>query len=358
MKRWWLFLFLPILAVPGGCGRMGSRGTSSELPAASTPAPGSRIEIGYVLHGLNDFTQVIKQGAEDAGKTLGVDVEVTGPAGFVATEAIGMFEGMVQKKKDGLVVVPQPGEVWVSPIREAVAAGIPVMTANVTSADSAASAWFGQDEYQSGVLLAKEFRKELQAGGWKEDKIVVGMCAPGVDVLVKRYAGFKKGMEGARYSVTRPFDVTAENTSNYSTWENLASANADMAAAVGLCSVDIPNLAKLKSRSGAKWLIGGYDLNVESLDAIKSGAAQVTIGQHPYLQGYLPVLALVQHLRDGKPLVKGWVNVGTEVVTRENVDQIYQREANKAAASPWYADYIRKQFADLNALARPLPGRK
>src|SRR5262245_29418759 len=119
------------LVLLAGCG-------SSRQPGGSDGAP-ARVKIGYVLHGLNDFTQVIKKGAEDAGRDLGVDVEVTGPAGFTATEAIGMFQAMVQKKKAGVVVVPQPGDVWVRPIREAVQAGVPVVTANVTSPGAPAS---------------------------------------------------------------------------------------------------------------------------------------------------------------------------------------------------------------------------
>jgi ABC-type sugar transport system substrate-binding protein len=324
----------------------------------SPPAGGSRnkdIKIGYVLHGLNDFTQVIKKGAENAGKDVGVEVEVTGPAGFVSTEAIGMFEGMVQKRKSGLVVVPQPGEIWVVPIKEASNARIPVMTANVTSPGSAAAAWFGQDEYQSGVILGTELKKILEARSKKNGKLVVGVCAPGVSVLVERYNGFKKSMEGTRFTITEPFDVTSENTQNYSAWENLAGANPDMVGAVGLCSHDIPNLAKLKIRSGASWLVAGYDLNVETLDAIKAGAAQLTVGQHPYLQGYLPILALFRHLVEGKALVNGWINVGTEVITQNNVDEVYQRETDDAAQTKWYGDYINKNFADLEALAQPLP---
>jgi simple sugar transport system substrate-binding protein len=329
------------------------------LPACSRPQGSSQgpLKIGYVLHGLNDFTQVIKRGAEDAGRDYGVEVEVVGPAGFVPTEAIGMFEAMTQKRKDGLVVVPQPGEVWVVPIRQASGAGIPVVTANVTSAASAASAWFGQDEYGSGVILAGELKKALGARGKKEGKIVVGVCAPGVAVLTARYQGFQKGMEGTGFTVTEPFDVTPENTSNYAAWENLAGANKDMVAAVGLCSTDVPNLAKIKSRSGAAWLIGGYDLNLETLNAIKTGTAQVTVGQHPYLQGYLPVRALVEHLRDRKPLVQGWVNVGTEVVTRDNSATLYEREADRAEETRWYADYMKKTFPDLQTLAQPLPAK-
>jgi ABC-type sugar transport system substrate-binding protein len=320
------------------------------------PGEPGRIKIGYVLHGLNDFTQVIKKGAEDAGRDLGVEVEVAGPAGFVSTEAIGMFQAMVQKRKAGVVVVPQPGDVWVRPIREAVAAGVPVVTANVTSPGSAAAAWFGQDERQSGVLLARALRQALESEGKLEGKIVVGICLLGVDVLIARYDGFREGMAGTRYALTEPLDVSVENTRNYGAWESLAGAHPDMVAAVGLCSLDIPNLARLKARSGAKWLIAGYDLNLDTLEAVRAGVAQATVGQHPYLQGYLPVRALVEHLRDGKPLAQGWVDVGTEVVTRENIAAVQEREASEAAETSWYARHMAEAFKDLGTQARPLPG--
>jgi ABC-type sugar transport system substrate-binding protein len=334
-----------------------------EEPTPSSPTTGEKpaetgqkkLKIGYVLHGLNDFTQVIQRGAEDAGKALGVEVQVVGPSTFEATEAIGMFESMMQQKKDGLVVIPMPGEVWVKPIKAAVDAGIPVATANITSEGSAAESWFGQDEYQSGVILGTELRKLLEADGKKSGKILTGICKPGVSVLEDRYKGFVKGLAGSGFTPTDAKDVGTENTANYSAWENQATANPDIVAAVGLCSLDIPNLSKLKTRSNGKWLIGGYDLNQETLDAIKAGTAQVTLGQHPYLQGYLPVLALVQHLRDKKPLPKGWVNVGTEIVTKANVETVYPRETDRAAETKWYADHIAKSFTDLGGMAKPLP---
>ncbi len=348
------FLLLASCSQPANPPASSDSGASADTKSAAQTGQ-MRLKIGYVLHGLNDFTQVIKRGAEDAGKALGVDVDVQGPSSFEATEAIGMFEGMVQKKVDGLVVVPMPGEVWVKPIKEATDAGIPVVTANITSEGSTADSWFGQDEYQSGVILATEMRKMLEADGKKSGKILAGICKPGVAVLEERYKGFKKGLEGSGFTATDAKDVGTENTANYSAWENQATANADAVATAGFCSMDIPNLAKLKTRSNAKWLIGGYDLNAETLDSIKSGATQISLGQHPYLQGYLPVLALVQHLRDKKPLPKGWVNVGTEIVTKANVESIYPRETDHAAETKWYADHIAKNFTDLDALAKPLP---
>jgi ABC-type sugar transport system substrate-binding protein len=309
-----------------------------------------------VLHGLNDFTQIIKQGAEDAARAENVSVDVVGPAGFAATgDAIAMFEAMTQKKVNGLVVVPMPGEVWLTPIRQATQAGIPVLTANVTSPGSTATAWFGQDEYASGVILATELRKFLSAQNKLEGRIVVGMCSPGVVVLVDRYQGFKKGMTGTKYQISEPFDVNTENTANYGAWENLAAANPNLVAMVGLCSMDLPNLAKLKVRTKGQWLIAGYDLGRETLDAIKAGIVQVAVGQHPYLQGYLPVAALARHLRNKQPLPQGWVDVGTEVVTRENVDGLYARETDEKKQLEWYAGYVAKHFADLNAVVKALP---
>jgi simple sugar transport system substrate-binding protein len=318
--------------------------------------PRGQVKLGYVLHGLNDFTQIIKQGAEDAARAESVSVDVVGPAGFSATsDAIAMFEGKTQKKVNGLVVVPMPGEVWVTPIRQATESGIPVLTANVTSPGSTATAWFGQDEYASGVILATEVRKFLTSQNRYEGRIIVGMCAPGVGVLVERYQGFKRGMTGTKYQISEPFDVNTENTANYGAWENLAAANPNMAAIVGLCSMDLPNLAKLKVRTKGQWLIGGYDLGRETLDAVKAGTVQVVVGQHPYLQGYLPVLALTRHLRDKQPLPQGWVEIDTEVVTRDNVDAIYGRETDEKKQTQWYADHVASHFADLNALAKPLP---
>jgi simple sugar transport system substrate-binding protein len=344
-----------------GCNNKDESKTSGQPAppgAMSTAPPTGSLKIGYVLHGLNDFTQVIKKGAEDAGKDLGVDAEVTGPAGFVAQDAIAMFEGMVQKKKDGLVVVPMPGEVWVTPIKGAIDAKIPVATANITSPKSAAELWVGQDEYQSGVILAQELKKILDAQGKKSGRILVGLCKPGVDVLVKRYEGFKKGMEGTAYKITEPYDVTTENTSNYSAWENLASANKDLVAAVGLCSMDIPNMAKVKARSKGTWAVAGYDLNIETLDAIKAGICQLTLGQHPYLQGYLPVRALVESIKGNKPMVKGWLDTHTEIVTKANVDTVYNREKDPAETTKWYKEHMEKEYKDLAAVVKPMPGVK
>ena len=124
---------------------------------------------------------------------------------------------------------------------------------------------------------------------------------------------------------------------------------------VGLCSMDLPNLAKLKARTKGEWLVAGYDLSRETLDAVKAGTVQVVVSQHPYLQGYLPVVALARHVRDHQPIPSGWIDVGTEVVTRDNVDAIYGRETDEANQRKWYAGHVASHFTNLHAMARSMP---
>lgn len=320
---------------------------------ATPAADHSDIEIAYVLHGLNAFTERMKTGAEDAGRDLGVTVEVFGDASFDTPTHQAFFEAALQRGFDGIAVVTLPGDQWITPIQQAVDQGVPLVGANVTALDSALTTWVGQDEYNSGVILGGEMKKQLDAAGITEGKIAVGICDPAAQVLQDRDAGFRKALEGTNFEILEAQDVDIPVPDNYARWENIIAANPDAVAAVGLCSIDIPNLAQLKERNAATWLIGGYDLDLPTLQAIEDGLAQVTVGQQEYLQGYLPVRALAEHLINGTPLVEGWLETPTEVVTAENVGDYVSRQSDNQVQHEYYQQYMAENFADLEAAARP-----
>ena len=340
LRRW--FAIVLLLAV-------------AATPLLSAPRPAGaqdEIKIAYVLHGLNAFTEVIKQGAEDAGKDLGVKVDVCGQAGFDVPTHQGYFESALQAGYQGIAVVPNGGDTWNALIAEAQGSNVKLASANVTALNSGLDLWVGQDEFTSGTVLGDQIKTFLGAKGVNEGKLVVGMCIPGAQVLIDRYNGLKQALAGTKYTVTEAFDVKLDNTENYNTWDNLSTANPDAVGMVGLCSLDIANLAQIKERNGTNWMVAGYDLDVPTLQAIQKGFADITVGQQPYLQGYLPVRALVEEIRTGTKIT-GWIQVATEVVTKENVDQYMTRESDKTAMYNYYKDYMAKNFADLQKAARP-----
>ena len=70
---------------------------------------------------------------------------------------------------------------------------------------------------------------------------------------------------------------------------------------IGLCAPDVASLGKLNAANGDKFVAGGYDLTAENLAAIKGGHAYVTLGQSPFVQGYLPVALLVDAITARRP---------------------------------------------------------
>ena len=319
----------------------------------ASPPAATDIEIAYVLHGLNAFTERIQTGAQDAARDYGVSVEVFGDASFDTPTHQAFFENALQRGFDGIAVVPNPGDQWITPLQQATDQGVPMVGANITALDSTLRAWVGQNEYNSGVILGGEVRQRLEAAGVTEGTIPVGICIPAAEVLQERDLGFRRAFEGTAFEVLPAQEVLAPVPDNYSRWENIMAANPDAVAAVGLCSIDIPNLAQLKERNAASWMIGGYDLDPPTLDAIAAGTAEVTVGQQEYLQGYLPVRALAEHLINGTPLVEGWLEGPTEVVDAENVAEYVARQTDNQVQYDYYQQYMAENYADLEAVARP-----
>lgn len=334
-------------------GLVAALGVSGAPGAGPAHVHAKKLKIGYVLHILIPFTEQIAQGAKDAAADYGMDIQVVGPPAFSAPQEIAYFNGFVQQGVDGIVIVPNPPEAYPVVIKKAVKAGIPVESANVIS-PRAGIGWFGQAEYNSGILLANTLLKSGLKG--KSGTVVVGSCAPGVSVLAARYNGVASVLKKqAALKVVGPFDVTGNPATNYSAWQSLYTAHTDAVAMVGLCALDNPDLAQLKRKYHAGFLAAGYDNEPAALRGIKAGQVTLTVGQNPYLQGYLPVKAIAEHLLHGKPLITGWINTGTEIVTKSNIDFYIKREGSASLTRSYYAKQIKGKFADLNALQQPYP---
>jgi DNA-binding LacI/PurR family transcriptional regulator/GAF domain-containing protein len=271
-----------------------------DVEAVGPDQAGQALKLGYVLHVSGVFPDMLRRGAEAAARDLQVELEVVSPVH--GGEHLPLFEAMVRQGKDGLVVVPdQPS--WVEPIRQALAAGIPVVTANRDLKFSPALTHVAQDNFQSGTMLARELINLLSAAGKHEGKILVSTG------IVDRNLGVRHGLRDTSYTLIEIEGFIELVSVLWTYWEQAISRYPDLIAAVGLTSPETPILAEIKRHTGGQWLIAGYDLEPATLEAVRDGAVQITIGQHPYLQGYLPILALVEHLRQGKSL-EGWMAEG------------------------------------------------
>ena len=149
-------------------------GCSSSAPAAgnetkeTTAAPGTQaqgteakpasdLKYAVVLHALNSsFYAKIQQGAEEAGKALGIKVDVMAPntANNLA-EQISMIETCISSGYNGIATVVWDPDGFADVIKKANDAGIPVISLNQNSGKDDGVMFVGQDLEDSGYMLGK-----------------------------------------------------------------------------------------------------------------------------------------------------------------------------------------------------------
>jgi ABC-type sugar transport system substrate-binding protein len=199
--------------------------------------------------------------------------------------------------------------------------GIPVVQFNLLST-SVDAPYVGERSTESGRILGGAVLEQL-GGSDATGEVIIGNCFPGFPVLENRAAGVEEALsEADGIEILGPFDVKVEPAENYAQWESLLAANPDAVALVGLCAPDVTSLGQLQAANPDKdFVAGGYDLTEGNLTAIQEGHADISIGQTPFMQGYLPVQMLVDAIRDGIELSLGFVDAGTEIVTADTVTE-------------------------------------
>ena len=343
---------------------------ASDAPATTTPteAPQETIKIGFVTHVLgNPFIQQIIDGAEAAAVDLNVDLQVTGPEGGDADAQLKAAQALVASGVQG-IATSVPGESMASGLNEIVDSGIPVVQFNLL-VTSVKAPYVGERSVESGRILGEKVLEKL-GGEATIGKVIIGNCFPGFPVLENRSKGVQESLAAAPgIEILGPFDVKVAANENYAAWEALLAANPDAKALIGLCAPDITSLGKLQAANPTTpFVSGGYDLTAENLAEIKAGNAYVSLGQTPFMQGYLPVKMLADVIR-GTTKVDlskgGFLDAGTEKVTADSVEEPYDlppltfAELEALAASPeaaraYYQPLIDGQIADWAKNVEPI----
>lgn len=277
------------------------------------------VTIGFVSHAQgNPFVEQIVDGARAAATDLGVTLKVQESPGTSPENQLKLAQGLVNAGASG-VASSIPGDAMNKGVNDIVAGGTPFVQFNMLGA-SIDGPYVGEKSVQSGRVLGKAVIDKL-GGASAKGKVILGTCAPGAKVLENRAKGVEEVLKSAPgLEVLGPYDVKISATENYNHWQQLYAANPDVAAFVGLCAPDAASLGKLNAANGDKFVAGGYDLTAENLAAVKNGHAYVLVGQSPFVQGYLPVVLLVDSIRGKQPLKAGFYNAGTQVVTADKVD--------------------------------------
>jgi ABC-type sugar transport system substrate-binding protein len=282
-----------------------------------------KLKITVVYHDTGlEFGQVIKAGALAAGKEFGVDVEFVGPIGIKVDEEVAFIENAITKKVDGLAVSNVNGEALNPAIDKAIAAGIPTVTFNSEAEGSKRIAFYGQNLVESGRAEAQILKEYMGAKG----KILIITGEAAASWSQDRERGVREGL--AKFPSIKIVNVLStgwEEQAQYAAIENAINANPDLTGIASLDAATTPAVGRALQRLNKAGKIKhiGFDLVPETLDNIKAGATQASLSQNPYMQGYLPVKALFQFLKNKTPIKS--VDTGILRVDGKNIDEYLQK---------------------------------
>ncbi|MER6317338.1 sugar ABC transporter substrate-binding protein [Streptomyces sp. NPDC001581] len=270
-------------------------------PAVSTP----RWTFAMVTHaGDGDtFWDIVQKGAKEAAAKDNIN--------FVyahddqAQQQAQFVQNAIDQKVDGIVVSLAKPEALKDVIAKAVKAGIPVITVNSGSAQSAeygALTHIGQDEEIAGEAVGTELNKR----GRK--KAVCVLHEQGNVGHEQRCAGAKKTFSGTMEN------LYVEGTNMPSVQASIQAklqADPSVDAIVTLGAPFAPTAVKAKDEAASKAEVDTFDLNASVARDLKSGALGFAVDQQPYLQGYeaIDLLWLYRYnanvLGGGRPVLTG-----------------------------------------------------
>ncbi|RLD28290.1 MAG: sugar ABC transporter substrate-binding protein [Bacteroidetes bacterium] len=289
--------------------------------------PDQRYRFYVVTHGgISDpFWGVVKKGAKEAGDMFDCDVIYLGPETFSIQKLVDMVETAIAGKPDGLVVTITDIQALDKPLRAAIDAGIPVVAINVPDPRDLAKripylAYVGADDYSMGTEAAKRMLEEFKFNKPQRGVILVhevgnaGLEARAngitkifmdMNIPVDKLAGFSNASEN--YQVMDAYLIKHPET--------------DMVFTFGPLGADpVLKLIDDKNLTG-KIKLGGIDLSISMIRAIREGNMVFTVEQQQFLQGYLPIGLLVLYNKYGV-IPHDDILTGPEIVDIKNVDKV------------------------------------
>jgi ribose transport system substrate-binding protein len=260
------------------------------------------------------------KGAAEAAKDLGVKYQWVVPENTQGATQVKIIEDLMARHVDGIAIaVNEPRSVQ-GVIKQAVAAGIKVLTYDSDSANSGRSMYIGTVNEKAGEVMGKGMAEAINGEG----KIAIVTGQLGASNLNERIAGVKKALEGYPKITIVDTEGTEDDLAKaVSVTEAIFRAHPDLKGLFGVSQVGGPAATKVltehefSDRKGALKIFAFDDLP-DTIRGVKDGYINAIMVQRPVTMGRLAVQHLVTQVQGQETDAKD-IDTGVTVVTSANI---------------------------------------
>jgi simple sugar transport system substrate-binding protein len=277
------------------------------------------------------FATIVYNGAKQAEHDLGPTVDYIF-SGWDSERMVQQLREAVAVKPDGIAMMGHPGDAAIMPLaEEASKSGVKMMYQNVPVPQVVAKfggGYVGAQQAEQGHALGVE---AVKRGGLKPGDVAIMIGPFSNENRGARERGTVKAMEEAGLKVIR---ITSQD--EWAADPNLmipvltaALAENPNVKAIGYPGGqqlgNVPTYMQAAGKKPGEIFNFGFDTSPQIVEGFKGGWVQLTADQQPFMQGYMPVLALCQEVVYGLAPIN--VDTGAGFVTPDN----YQSVAKLAA---------------------------
>jgi simple sugar transport system substrate-binding protein len=282
-KRFTAYILSAVLVSLTACsGGERTATTTESSPVGNAP----RATVALITHQApgDTFWDLVRRGAEAAARKDNIDLQYSHNPDSAAQA--DLVRSAVNAKVSGIAVTLANPAVMAPAVRDAVAAGIPVVAINSGIRDwdqLGVMAYFGQDELIAGQAAGERLTNE------QAQNALCVIHEPGhvnlearCEGLANAFAGKSQTLEvdGVDKAIVKNA-VAARLRQDFSI-DRILTLGAPMALAALEAVAEENSYAKVAT----------FDTNAGVVDAIKNGMVEWAIDQQPFLQGYLAVDSL------------------------------------------------------------------
>ena len=260
------------------------------MPTAPAAAQGQK-EIAVLLPAAGDpYFKLKACGYLEAGKQAGYDVKVYDAGGYGNLDRqVAQIQDVIQRKVNGIVLVPASSDGTVPAVEQAVAAGIPVINDGIATHTDKATGFVGEPSYVMTELLAAFLADKL--GGKGE---VVMLSGPGgLDLTKLRVNGFKDYLaKFPKMKVVAEKFTSTSSAEALNTMQDFLQAHPNAGAVYtfnGPVAVGAVQALRAAGRKPGDVLVVTTDMEVETERMIKDGWIQATVVSQPVVMAKLAV---------------------------------------------------------------------
>ncbi|MDP3177908.1 MAG: substrate-binding domain-containing protein [Spirochaetaceae bacterium] len=310
MRNGTAYAMIAAAALAAGAAALAFRGEAARKPDVARV-----VAIFKTSSAANAFWAAVRGGVESGAKDFGMEVEFRAPRDEIyVDEQIEILRGAIAEKPDAIVLAAGDYRRLIDPVREAKAAGIPVVLVDSFIETEDADARVGTDNDEAGRKCGAALLRRVSSGA----KVAIMSYVKGSSTAIGRETGLRQAL-GSSVAIAATTYSSSEEGRAYDQARELIAGIPDLA---GIAALNLPTslgAARALEESGKadNIVLVGFDASLDIVAFIERGIIKDAIAQKPFNMGYLSMKAVRGILSGPRPLA--YLNTGSVDVNQDNM---------------------------------------